>query len=41
MGPWYGPLPSLNGSELWAPVLKAVYNGVAVALKGFRLGGPY
>ena len=24
-GPWYGPLPFLKGSELWAPILKLVY----------------
>ena len=26
MGPQHGPLPSLKGSELWAPVLKVVYD---------------
>ena len=31
MGPWYGPLAPLKGSELWAPVLKVVYNGVIMA----------
>ena len=26
MDPQYGPLPALKGSELWAPILKVVYN---------------
>ena len=25
MGPWYGSLASLKGSELWAPILKVVF----------------
>ena len=29
---YYGPLPSLKGSELWAPVLKVVYNGLIIGL---------
>ena len=28
MGLWYGPLAPLKGSELLAPVLKVVCNGV-------------
>ena len=39
MGP--GPLPSAKGSELWAPILKEVYNGVLVGQLGFRIRGPY
>ena len=27
MGPPYGPLASLKGSELWAPIMKVVYVG--------------
>ena len=30
MGPWYGLLASLKGSELWAPVLKMVLNGLVM-----------
>ena len=38
----YGPLVwPLKGSELWAPVLKVVLNGVAMVLSGFRSRGPY
>ena len=32
MGPWYGPLAPSKGSELWAPVLKVVHNGVGSTL---------
>ena len=28
LGPYYGPLPSLKGSGLWALILKVVYDGV-------------
>ena len=39
MGPWYWPLPSLEGYELWAPILKMVYNDVLMALyKDSELG---
>ena len=41
MGPQYGPLASLMGSGLEAPVLKVVSNGIAMGLKGFRIWGPY
>ena len=41
MGAWYGPLAPLQGSELWAPVLKVVNNCVIMALEGFRIRGPY
>ena len=38
MGPSYGPSPSLKGSELWAPVLEVVHDGVIMGLhKGFGL----
>ena len=37
--PYYGPLPSFKGSELWAPVFKVVYNGIKMGLQGFRLSG--
>ena len=30
LGPCSGPLAYLNGSELWAPVLKVLYNGVVM-----------
>ena len=36
--------PSLlhnNGSELWAPLFKVVYNTAVMGLKGFRTGRPY
>ena len=33
----YGPLASLKGSELRAPVLQVVCNGVIIAEKGFRI----
>ena len=36
MGLSYGPLAFLKGSELWAPVLKVVCNGVITGLQGFR-----
>ena len=29
MGPQYGPLPSLKGSELWAPILKVFFTIVS------------
>ena len=32
MGPYDGRLPALRGSELWAPVLKVVYNGIVLGL---------
>ena len=32
MGPWYDPLPSWKGSELWAPVLRLVHNGAIMVL---------
>ena len=38
---YYDSVPSLKGSELWAPVLKVVYHGVIMALYGFRIGGRY
>ena len=41
MGPQYGPVPSLKGSELWALVFKVAYNHVIMALSGFRIRGPY
>ena len=28
MGPQYGPLRSLKGSELWTSIFKVVYNGM-------------
>ena len=28
MGPEWGPLPSLRGSEVWAPAWQVVYNGL-------------
>ena len=31
-GPQYGPLAPLKGSELWAPILEVVCNGVIMAL---------
>ena len=40
-GLWYGPLASSKGSELWAPILKVVCNGVIMVLQGFRVWGPY
>ena len=39
--PSVGPLPSLKGSEPWAPGLKVVYAGVRMALQAFRIKGPY
>ena len=36
----YGPLPSLKGCELWAPVLKVVSNGAIVDLQGLK-NSPY
>ena len=30
MGLAYGPLPSLKGSEVWAPVLEVVYDCVSM-----------
>ena len=33
-----GPLPSLKGSELLAPVVKVYYNGIRMGLSGLRLG---
>ena len=41
VGPSYGPLPSLKGSEPLAHVLKVVYNGIMMVLQGFRIRGPY
>ena len=32
MGPWYGPLPSLRGSELWATIWEVVQSGPAMGL---------
>ena len=40
-GPLHGPLPSLKGSELWAPVLQVVFHGVKMDLHGFRIRGLY
>ena len=36
----YGPLASSKGSELCAPILKVVHQGVIVGLSGFRIKGP-
>ena len=41
MGPWYGPLASIEGSELWGPILKVAYHGVIVSLQGFQMRGLY
>ena len=41
MGSLYGLLPSLQGSELWAPVLNVVYNVVIMGLQGFQIRGIY
>ena len=41
ISPWSGSLASLKGSELWAPVLKVVSNGIIMRLYGFRTRGPY
>ena len=38
MDPQYGPLSSLEGPELWAPVLKVACNGVIMGLKDSELG---
>ena len=40
VGRQYGLLHSLNGSELWAPVLQVVYDVVLTALQGFPIRGP-
>ena len=34
-------IPSLKGSELRAPALEVVYNGVIMGLYGFQIRGPY
>ena len=34
MGPWYGPLAPSKGSELWAPILQVVCNGVLLWITG-------
>ena len=31
MGPWYGPLPPLKGSELRALILKVAHHGITRA----------
>ena len=36
-GPWYGPLASSNGCEVWAHVLEVVYTGVVMNLSGFQI----
>ena len=36
----YACIASLKGSELWAPMLKVVHDGVITVLHGFRLRGP-
>ena len=38
---FYRPLASLKGSELWAPMLKLVYNDAVRVLSQFRMRGPY
>ena len=38
MDPWYGPLHSLKGSELWASVLKVVENGIRVIIRILKQG---
>ena len=40
-GPLVWALSFLKGSELWATILKVVYNGVIVGLQGFRIRCPY
>ena len=44
MGPLCGPLASLKGFELWAPILKVACNGVTMAYEDSKLeahtGGP-
>ena len=40
-GPLCGPLASLKGSQLWAPVLEVVFNGMIMGLQGFKIRGPY
>ena len=37
----YGPLPSLQGSELRAPLLQVVYNGAALRSQELRIRCPY
>ena len=32
MGPWYGHLPSLKGSEPCAPLVEVAHNGVIMGL---------
>ena len=39
--PAHGPLASLRGSELWAPVLKVVCSVVIMDVLSFRIRGPY
>ena len=41
MGAVVWPLASLKASELRARILQVVQNGVAMALEGFRIRGPY
>ena len=38
MGLQFGPLLSLEGSELWALVLKVVYTGVNMIVEDAKLG---
>ena len=38
LGPCYGPLPSLKGSELWAPLLNIQYNWYCI---GVQIRGTY
>ena len=37
-GPWYVPIPSLKGSELWAPILNVVYGFIRLQNYGPILG---
>ena len=38
MGPWYGSVASRKGSELWTPIVKAVYNCVIAGLQDSEFG---
>ena len=42
MGPGICPLPSLKGSEAWAPAWHgAFYDGAILGLQGLGIRGPY